>query len=55
MSLIEVFMKEKRVCKQYSRSFKEEAVALVTEQGLQRAVDSLNDSQLPTRLHCFVL
>jgi transposase-like protein len=26
-------MKEKKVCKRYAQSFKEEAVALITEQG----------------------
>lgn len=38
-----MFMKEKRVCKRYTQSFKEEAVALVTEQGygVQQAADSL--------------
>lgn len=43
MSLIEVFMTEKRTYKQYPQSFKEEAVALVTEQGysVQQAADSL--------------
>ena len=36
-------MKEKRVCKRYTQSFKEEAVALITEQGYsaQQAADSL--------------
>ncbi len=36
-------MKEKRVCKRYTQSFKEEAVALITEQGygVQQAADSL--------------
>ena len=36
-------MKEKRVCKRYTQSFKEEAIALVTEQGygVQQAADSL--------------
>ncbi len=36
-------MKEKRVCKRYTQPFKEEAVALVTEQGysVQQAVDLL--------------
>lgn len=36
-------MKEKRVCKQYTQPFKEEAVALITEQGysVQQASDSL--------------
>ena len=43
MSLIEVFMTEKRAYKQYPPSFKEEAVSLVTEQGysVQQAADSL--------------
>jgi len=43
MSLIEVFMKTKRTYKTYPREFKEEAVALVTEQGysIQKAADSL--------------
>ena len=36
-------MKEKRICKRYTQPFKEEAVALVTEQGygVQQAADSL--------------
>ena len=36
-------MKEKRVCKRYTQPFKEEAVALITEQGysVQQASDSL--------------
>ena len=36
-------MKEKRVFKRYTQSFKEEAVALITEQGysVQQAADSL--------------
>lgn len=43
MSLVEVFMTEKRIYKQYPQSFKEEAIALVTEQGysVQKAADSL--------------
>lgn len=43
MSLIEVFMTEKRSYKQYPREFKEEAVALITDQGysVQKAADSL--------------
>ncbi len=36
-------MKEKRICKRYTQPFKEEAVALITEQGysVQQASDSL--------------
>jgi len=36
-------MKEKRICKRYKQLFKEEAVALITEQGygVQQAADSL--------------
>lgn len=36
-------MKEKKVCRRYAQSFKEEAVALITEQGysVQQAADSL--------------
>lgn len=36
-------MKEKKVCKRYAQSFKEEAVALITAQGysVQQAADSL--------------
>ena len=43
MSLIEVFMTEKRSYRQYPREFKEEAVALITDQGysVQKAADSL--------------
>jgi len=43
MSLVEVYMTEKRIYKQYPQSFKEEAVALITEQGysVQNAADSL--------------
>ena len=43
MSLIEVFMTEKRSYRQYPREFKEEAVALVTDQGysVPKAADSL--------------
>ena len=42
-SLIEVFMTEKRTYSQYPREFKEEAVALMTDQGysVQKAADSL--------------
>ena len=42
-SLIEVFMTEKRTDSQYPRAFKEEAVALMTDQGysVQKAADSL--------------
>ena len=42
-SLIEVFMTEKRTYSQYPRAFKEEAVALMTDQGysVQKAADSL--------------
>ena len=42
-SLIEVFMTEKRTDSQYPREFKEEAVALITDQGyfVQKAADSL--------------
>jgi transposase len=43
MSLIEVFMTEKRNYRQYPKEFKEEAVALVTDQGysVPKAADSL--------------
>ena len=43
LSLIEVFVKEKKVCKRYAQSFKEEAVALITAQGysVQQAGNSL--------------
>ena len=42
MSLIGVFMTEKRSYKQYPREFKEEAVAMITDQGysVQKAADS---------------
>ena len=42
-SLIEGFMTEKRAYRQYPREFKEEAVALSTDQGysVQKAADSL--------------
>ena len=42
-SHIEVFMTEKRTDSQYPREFKEEAVALITDQGcsVQKAADSL--------------
>jgi transposase len=43
MLLVEVFMTEKRTYSQYPREFKEEAVALITDQGysVQKAADSL--------------
>jgi transposase len=42
-SLIEGFMTEKRPYRQYPREFKEEAVALISDQGysVQKAADSL--------------
>ena len=42
-SHIEVFMTEKRTYSQYPREFKEEAVALITDQGysVPKAADSL--------------
>ena len=42
-SLIEGFMTEKRPYRQYPREFKEEAVALIADQGysVQKAADSL--------------
>jgi transposase len=42
-SHIEVFMTEKRTYSQYPREFKEEAVALIADQGysVQKAADSL--------------
>ena len=43
MLLAEVFMTEKHSYREYLREFKEEAVALITDQGcsVQKAVDSL--------------
>jgi len=43
-SHIEVFMTEKSTYRQYPREFKEEAVALITDQGysVQKAADSLS-------------